>query len=1161
MSRGIRLLMPALLLAVSAFGQETRATLSGTITDPSSAAVAGASLQLLNVQTGVESKTESSSAGQYRFLYVNPGSYRLTVAVTGFRTMIRDGILLETGQAATLDVALQLGTQAESVTVGAEAPLVEAEKADRGMVVERVNVSELPTITRTPILLATLAPGVTDTSVRYDWTPFSNSGLSTWSINGSTTLSTGFLLDGAPNDVVYQSAPSIAYVPPSDAVQEFRVVANAYDAQYGRNGGGVISMVTKGGTNQLRGTVYEYLKRPSLNATSFSNNSKGLGPDNTPLDQYGFSIGGPVYLPKLYNGKDRTFFFSSWEAFMQNQAFPQNDVSSVPTDAQRNGDFSKTFNSAGQLITIYDPDTGKMVNNQWVRSPFPGNVIPSTRFDPAGAKIVGLYPQANLTTTGSVNWQNNFFLNDNVTWYHFHNIVERIDHNFSDKERIFARYVWNNQLMHQVTNGLPGNATDLREGTKINNGFVLDSVTVLSARSTFDLRASLTRWEQNYKPLNWGSYNATAMGWSQNLISQFEEPQRFPYITLSSYKAIGSSSSNVWLAPTSTIAIAPTFTTAHGRHMLKTGVDYRWTRYADYQSAYAGGTLAFATGFTQSNYLTADSLSGSAVAAALLGYATSGEVDYIAKPYFRWHYLAPWVQDDIKVSRRLTINLGLRWDLLVPVTEKYNRMNSGFFSDQLNPISSKIDQTKFPGYKVYGGIGFAGQNGLSSSPYKTDWRMLQPRLGAAFQLTPKMVLRGGWGISYLTNVSTGVRNGFSQTTPYVATNDGGRTSASVVSNPFPSGVLQPSGASLGMATMLGQGPSFADPTGRLGYVHSYSFGIQRLLPGQINLDVSYVGSRTIGAGTTKAYNALSVQNLALGDATKGGDPNYLTAQVPNPFAGLLPGTSLNNATITRQQSLLPFPAFTSFNIQDYNVGKVWYNALQITAQKRVQHGLTVTASYAFSKNLQALNYLNPQDALPARSLTPWDRPSRLTLAPIYELPFGPGKPIFGNSHGLTAKLVEGWSMVLNTTFMSGLPMTEPTGVFLLHDPSLPNPTWNQMFNTGTLQPNGTVVNQVGNLPPAFQIQPANTLRTNSQYFPNIRDMWGNEYNVSVVKRTSIREHMNAEFRAEILNLCNHPFWAGDPTTTYSSPNFGKLIRDNGQTNLPRQIQLAVRFAF
>ena len=188
--------------------------------------------------------------------------------------------------------------------------------------------------------------------------------------------------------------------------------------------------------------------------------------------------------------------------------------------------------------------------------------------------------------------------------------------------------------------------------------------------------------------------------------------------------------------------------------------------------------------------------------------------------------------------------------------------------------------------------------------------------------------------------------------------------------------------------------------------------VQTRYPWQVNLDVSYVGSRTIGAGTTRAYNALSVQNLALGDPTKGGDPNYLTAAVPNPFAGLLPGTSLNNATITRQQLLLPFPEFTSFNIQDYNVGKVWYNALQITLQKRYGHGLTLTATYAFAKNLQAMNYLNPQDPLPARTLTPWDRPNRLTLAPIYELPFGPGKAVLGSSRGVVAKLVEGWQVVM-----------------------------------------------------------------------------------------------------------------------------------------------------
>jgi hypothetical protein len=364
-----------------------------------------------------------------------------------------------------------------------------------------------------------------------------------------------------------------------------------------------------------------------------------------------------------------------------------------------------------------------------------------------------------------------------------------------------------------------------------------------------------------------------------------------------------------------------------------------------------------------------------------------------------------------------------------------------------------------------------------------------------------------------------------------------------------------------MQTLLGQGPSFADPTGRLGYVHSFSFGLQRLLPGQMTVDVSYVGSRTNGAGTTKAFNALSAQNLALGDSTQGGNPNYLSAAVPNPFAGLLPGTSLNGATITRQQSLLPFPQFTAFNIQDYNVGKVWYNALQITLQKRYQHGLTVTASYAFSKNLQALNYLNPQDALPSRSLTPWDRPNRLTLAPIYEFPFGPGKPLLGKSHGFVGKAVGGWQAVLNTTFMSGTPMTAPSGAYLLRDPSLPNADWDHMFNTGTIQPSGQIVNQVGNLAPAFYIQPANTLRTSSQYFPNIRDSWGNEYNVSLVKNTTIREGMSAQFRAEIFNLCNHPIFPLDPDINPASTTFGKILRSNGQTNVPRQIELALRFTF
>ena len=271
--------------------QDTRATLTGTITDPSGSAVAGVKLTLLNTSTAISSTTETNTIGQYRFLFLNPGTYRLTAEMAGFHSFVRQQIELNTNQAGTIDIALQLGTQAETVTVGAEAPLLEAEKADRGGVILTRNLAELPIITRTPILLATLSPGVTPTNPRYDLTPFSNSGLTTWSINGSTSLSTEFLLDGAPNTAVYESNPSVAYIPPVDGVQEVKVTTGPYDAQYGHNGGGVINMIIKGGTNQLHGSVYDFLKRPSLNANAFSNNAKRLPRDNNSLDEYGFSVG------------------------------------------------------------------------------------------------------------------------------------------------------------------------------------------------------------------------------------------------------------------------------------------------------------------------------------------------------------------------------------------------------------------------------------------------------------------------------------------------------------------------------------------------------------------------------------------------------------------------------------------------------------------------------------------------------------------------------------------------------------------------------------------------------------------------------------------------------------------------------------------------------
>ncbi|MFL6448588.1 MAG: carboxypeptidase regulatory-like domain-containing protein [Bryobacteraceae bacterium] len=1169
----LALLLAVSFLALDSKAQETRATLSGTISDQSGAAVSDATLRLVNVDTSVEATTQSNQLGQYHFLFVNPGNYRLTAEMSGFRKYVREGIQLETNQSATLDVSLQLGNQAETVTVASEAPLLEAEKADRGAVIETKALAELPTITRTPILLATLAPGVVATNPRYDLTPFSNSGLTTWSINGSTSLSTEFLLDGSPNTVVYQSQPSIAFVPPNDAVRELKVIANAYDSQYGHNGGGVISIVTNSGTNQIHGSAYEFLKRPWLNANSFANNSKGItARDYNTLDQYGFSFGAPVWIPKVYKGKDRTFFFTSWESYQQNIVFPTNDISSVPTAAQRAGDFSQTFSATGQLMPIYDPASGHAVGSNWVRDPFPGNKIPTNRINPVGQSIANLYPLPNTTTAGSVPWQNNFFYQNNVTWYDFHNFVTRVDHNFGEKERIYGRYLWNSQTLHQNSNGLPGYGADLREGVKGNNGFLFDSLTVLSANTTFDMRASILRWVQDYKPYNWGSYNASVIGFPQSLIDQLQEPNRFPSFTINSYKNLGPSSGNIWYTGNTTIALQPTLSTIQGRHSLRFGLDFRWNRYANYQSVGSGSLFSVDRGFTRSNYLTQDALSGNAIASLLLGTAASGEADYVASPYYSFKYYAPFIQDDIKVSRRLTVNAGVRWDINAPVKEKYNRANYGFLSNQVNPISNGINQALFPGYKVYGGIGFVGQGGLPDSPFKTDWNNWQPRIGAAFQLTPKTVLRGGYGISYINTVSTGTTLGFSQSTAFVSSLDAGRTPAALLSNPFPSGVMRPSGSSAGLATSLGQNLTYSDPTGAYGYVHTFSFGIQQQFPAQIVVEASYVGSRTLDVPTTHGVNELSAASLALGDVTRGGNPTFLTGQVPNPFYSLLAGTSYNGTTIPRQQLLRPFPEFGTIAIQDQPTGRFWYNSLQIKFEKRYSRGLLVNGAYTLSKNMQGVTYLNPQDPAPSRSLVPWDQPQRLVFAAVYELPFGPGRKFVNNSNGLLSRVVGGWQLATNTTFRSGAPMTVPPGtttigltssggVAVLGDPRLDNPTWDRMFKTGLIDATGAVRNVGPGEQPVFQILPAFALRTASQYFGNLRNRWGPEFNVTLAKNTTIRENYLIQLRVEAFNLFNHPIFGGDPVIDPTNANFGALLRNNGQSNIPRQLQLGVRLSF
>jgi hypothetical protein len=488
-------------------------------------------------------------------------------------------------------------------------------------------------------------------------------------------------------------------------------------------------------------------------------------------------------------------------------------------------------------------------------------------------------------------------------------------------------------------------------------------------------------------------------------------------------------------------------------------------------------------------------------------------------------------------------------------------MNRGFLADAVNPISARIDQTTFPGFQVRGGIGFAGVDGVPRTAYDTDWNNFQPRIGAAYQLSDKTVLRGGWGLFYMNPTTRGNLNGFSQNTPYVATLDAGQTPASTFTNPFPTGILPAPASSLGLETFLGQGPTFTDTAMRVPYVHQYSFGIQRQLPGNILIDTSYVGSRTRAATVSRGFNELPVEALALGDITQGGNPNYLNQQVPNPFANLLPGTSLNSATVPRSQLLRPFPQFTGFNVEQRNDGRIWYDSLQVTANKRYSHGLVFTTTYTLSKNIEALTYLNAQDPAPGKTLADWDRTHRLVVAPSYELPFGPGRRFLANSNGVVRRLVGGWQYVMMTTFQTGTPMDIPGNVWLIGDPKLAKPTFDRMFKTGVIDVNGTVRNVLPGEEPVFAIRPNFTLRTTPLQYGHIRNPWATTYDMSLIKNTFVRERMNMQFRVDAFNAFNTAVFSAEPNRDPTSPNFGKIFKDVGQSNFPRNIQLGFRFVF
>jgi hypothetical protein len=1122
------LLVLGCLAALPLSGQEFRATVTGAVTDAQGAVIPNARVEVRNLETNVVVNTVTNDAGSYVAPFVQPGRYTVAVEAQGFKRALREAVELRVGDRLRIDFQLEVGGVTEQVTVTAAAELLETSTASKGQVIDAAKVRDLPLLGRNPFLLAAISAGVQYTPTRQSRSnrPFDN---------GGRTFTNEFLLDGVPDTNTETTGPTnLSFVPSPDATEEFKVQTNNYDAQYGRTGGGVVNVSLKSGTNQLHGSLYHYFRNDKLNANAFESNLNNQRRNSFHWNQPGAQVDGPVYIPKVYNGRDRTFFMFSWEKIKS--AIPLPQTYTVPTPEQRTGDFSRTLQANGQPITIFDPLTTVQTGSTYTRQAFSGNRIPADRFDPVGRKLVDYIPAPN--NPGNAQGFFNFISSPNTVTDEYDQFVVRIDQVLTSRHRFFSRYVRGNR--HEVNGdaGYQHAAAPWYAHWRINQGGNFDLTSMISPTLVSSLRVGYIRHQFAIQQYGEG-FDATQLGFPASAINPL--PRKFfPRIDYTDYSAFGPQrSTGSEFTFSDTWSIAETLSKVVGPHSLKFGAEFRLMFNNQDRPTSSFARFNFRKNFTQRDPLRADAASGNAFASLLLGFPESGQSDRNVAPAYGNRYYVLFFHDDWRVNRRLTLNLGLRWDYESPLSERFNQQNRGFDAGATNPF-------QVPGLSLRGGLLFTDD--ANRLPFKRDLNNWQPRVGVTYEITSRTVFRGGYGLSYLPTFDTGFNNGFSVITPFVASVDGGITPSGKLSNPFPDGYLNPPGRSQGLATFVGQSFSYGFADRVIPLVHQFSAGFQHELPWRVLVDASYVGSRTRSIQSAKGVNEISAQQMQLGSAA-------LLAAVPNPFQGRLPGTPYNGATVPRQQLLRPFPQFGSITQDRHTIGESWYDALQLRVEKRMSHGVHLLGSYTISKTTEAVSYLNAQDAFGdlAKVLTAFDTPQRFILSGGWELPF------FKNSRGVARQVLGGWQLTGIATFQAGLPLGTPGGAYSSGvDPKLPDNVQNRnrWFNTCTVNTAGVRQNCASpSEPVTFIQQPPFTLRTLSIRFPNIRTARPRIVDFSIFKSFFVREGLTLQFRAESFNLTNTP-WFGAPNTTLGSSAFG--VVSPSQQNDPRNVQLALK---
>jgi len=1140
----------ALLFATIGFAQEYRGEITGRITDPSGAAIAGAVIAVQDMDTNLVVRSVSNQTGAYLVPFLEPGLYSVRVEHTGFKKLERNRIRVLTNQPVEVDLTLQIGATSESITVNAESPLLNTTNADLGQVVDKSYIGMVDvSLDRNIVNFKNLAPGVSGGTGTY-----TSSAQSTFSISGGGGEPAGVetVVDGMPNTT---SSGTMGFVPSIEAVEEVKVHTTMFDASYGHSNGGALSIVTKSGTNSLHGAVYLYKRWTALNANGWQNNRFGLPRTSTGYHEWGYYVSGPIWIPKVYNGRNRTFFTMSLER--DDDPRPLQAQGRVPTELERKGDFSQTLNSVGGRFAIYDPSTTVVTGSTATRQPFPGNVIPAGRISAIGSAILGRYPVPNQSVApqiAALNWA------DATTYTVDQRLVStRIDHVLTDHQRLSGRLGWLDRLQDSkdpfegifsyptTGNTNIGHLIRKRPLGSVDDTIVLSPTLVGSVRLSYVSYSSLS--------------NTGAVGLdpkdllTPEIITRNASFQGWPTYSLGENLAtVGATSS---FSREEVYSLISTWTKLKAAHSIKFGVDYRLNHINSRSpGSNATGNFTVSPTFTQSDPFTksTSNTSGSSMATLLLGLADSGNFGANSATSIRNSYTGLFVQDDWKVTPKLTLNLGVRYELEKPYTERYDREALRFDGSAALPV-------QVPGLNLRGGILFAGVNG-NARAISSDKNNFGPRFGFAYSPMSKTVVRGGFGVFYATiaaNTTSGSLGSspstffgsvgaFNNVTPYVGSIDSLATVFTTLANPFPSGLIQPVGSSVGLLAQIGNSLSFFD-SGRVNpYSEQWQIDIQRELPASIVFDIAYTGTHSLKE--LEGFNLNEVPDVYL---AQGAAANRA---IPNPFLGVFPATSTlgTGSTIAQSRLWVAYPQFTTLTDEGANTGAAIYHALQVKAEKRLSHGLNFLSSYTLSKLIQN-NTTSLVNVRHYRAVSALDQKQRYNLALTYALPF---QFKGGAMRWIAREAFGGWAMSGFLTLASGTPLsvTQSNGrPIRLHSPRLSGSAESRLGDK--LDASGHVLNPYFDIN-AFQALPNQyTISPEPPELDDLRAPGTRTLNLALFKAFAVREQVKLQIRLEATGATNTPNFGPPGTNMNQAATFGVITSAGGA----RAMQGSARLVF